>query len=72
MFKQKEEIKENKSRTVANSVPLKKSNAVSGFNIVDNRTAGMVQPRLESGAVTQMAPKLDGKYLSEISVSDTF
>lgn len=43
MYAQVEKPKENKSRTVTNSVDQKKSNVKQGFGIVDNRTIQVKQ-----------------------------
>ncbi len=47
MYAQVEKSKENKSRTVANSVTQKKSSGQQGFGFVDNRTDTAIQRRLQ-------------------------
>lgn len=47
MYKQIEKSKENKSRTVANSVTQKKSDVKQGLGFVDNRPEGVAQRKLQ-------------------------
>jgi len=46
MYAQKEKPKDNKSRTVGNSVAQKKSNVKEGFGFVDNRPKAIIQRKL--------------------------
>ncbi|KJY93140.1 hypothetical protein TW84_04510 [Vibrio neptunius] len=48
MYTQVEKIKENRSRSVANSVGQKKSNGKQGFGFVDNRIETVAQKKLQS------------------------
>ena len=48
MYAQKDKVKENKTREVANSVTQKKSTGSQGFSFVDNRPQTIVQRQLQS------------------------
>lgn len=59
MYSQIDKQKENKSRTVANSVTKKKSNVKQGVEFVDNRPEQLLQRKLQSSAsqIVQLRPQ---------------
>jgi hypothetical protein len=48
MYEQKEKLKDNKSRSVANSVRQKKNEMKQGFSFVDNRSTDVTQLRVSN------------------------
>jgi len=56
MYAQVEKSKENKSRSVANSVAQKKSNGKQGFGLVDNRLETITQRKLNSNIKYKTSP----------------
>lgn len=50
MYEQVEKSKENKSKSIANSVDLKKSKGKQGFGFVDNRPEAVAQRKLKEAA----------------------
>lgn len=58
MYAQVEKPKENKSRTVANSIAQKKSNGQQGYGFVDNRTEGIAQRKIQALIIKSPAETL--------------
>lgn len=57
MYAQKEKLKENKNRSVGNSVAQKKSNIKQGLGFVDNRTDAITQRKLKASVFIRTAEK---------------
>lgn len=68
MYAQKETLKENKSRAVANSVTQKKSKGKQGFGIVDNRTVTVAQRQLKEKNNNTRAHKVSNAINSNKSI----
>lgn len=61
MYEQVEKPKENKSRAVANSVGLKKSNGRQGFGFVDNRPESIAQRKMQTLADNSISQPIQKK-----------
>jgi len=76
MYAQVEKAKDNKSRVVANSAALKKSNEKKGFGLVDNRSdtmsgRGIVQRAISKRNATSVAKDVVDNHKTELKIEWT-